>query len=248
MKMRVLKKKRSGPSGQAQDVVNKIGQARNAAAAAKRTAHVQRPGREPAPMINAADYYKQNEVEPYIELYNGERFYIYRPHFDIDVIAHGLAKNCRYTGQCKRFFSVAEHSVLVAKLMEDLNLGDPFEGLMHDGTEAYLSDLAAPWKALLPDYKKLEAQIELPLRRHFGLPDTITAGCKRADWLALFIEANTLMATKAKDWIAPDGIKEQAAELCKDIARYPIQGWYDVVAQRLFEKAFAVYSTRPAVP
>lgn len=203
---------------------------------------------KPMPVMNAADYYKLNELEPYIELFNGERFYIYRPHFDIDVIAHGLAKNCRYTGQCKRFFSVAEHSVLVAKLMEELGLGDPFEGLMHDGTEAYLSDLAAPWKALLPDYKKLEASIELPMRRYFRLPDTITPGCKRADWIALFIEANTLMPTKAKDWIAPDGIKEQAFELAKDIAKYPIQGWYDGPAEAIFRRAYAKYNTKRAAP
>lgn len=187
--------------------------------------------------MNAADYYKAHEVEPYIELANGEQFFINRPHFGLDTIAHGLSNSCRYTGQCARFYSVAEHSVLVAKLMAHLHLGDPREGLFHDGSEAYLSDIAAPWKALLPDYKKLEAKIELPMRQHFQLPDLITPGCKRADWIALFIEAKALMVTGAKDWIAPDGIKEEAFELAKDIQRFPIAGWYPTPAKSLFLKA-----------
>lgn len=195
-------------------------------------------------VINAADYYAKHEVDLYIELFNGEKFYIDRPSFDFDVIAHGLAKNCRYTGQCKKFYSVAEHSVLVARLMRDLKLGDPLEGLFHDGTEAYLSDIAAPWKVLLPDYKKLEARIELPLRKHFGLPDTITAGCKRADWLALFIEAHTLMPTKAVDWIAPGDIKETAAALIAT-GNYPICGWYDIRAEELFREANGKFRMAP---
>jgi hypothetical protein len=152
----------------------------------------------------AAEFYKKNEPSLYIETCKGKRFYIDDPKFDIDEIAHALSMQCRYTGHTDRFYSVAEHSVLVANIMTALNLGDPLEGLLHDANEAYLSDIASPWKALLPDYKKIEAKIEGPMRKHFGLPEKITDGCKYADWVALFAEAHVMIPTGGEDWITPD--------------------------------------------
>lgn len=164
-------------------------------------------------MQNAADYYKANEQELYIETASGKKFFIDRPEFDMDDVAHALSLQCRFTGHVKKHYSVATHSLLVMYLMRELGTGNPLEGLLHDVSEAYLSDIAAPWKVLLPDYKKLEARIEAPLRAKFNLPPTISDECKRCDWIALFIEAHNLMPSKAADWIAPPGIKEQAAKL-----------------------------------
>src|SRR4051812_43149736 len=60
---------------------------------------------------------------------------------DIEDIAHALALQCRFTGHTDEFYSVAQHSVLVANHC-------PSEygiyGLLHDGSEAYLSDIARP--------------------------------------------------------------------------------------------------------
>ena len=191
-------------------------------------------------MKNAADYYQDHEVDLYIETASGKKFYFSRPEFDIHDMAHAMGMQCRYTGHCRRFYSVAEHSILVADIMRHLDLGDPFEGLLHDGTEGYLSDIAAPWKALLPDYKRIEGELEVKLRRKYGLPATITPGCKRADWLALFVEARALMPTKAADWIAPEGVKEQAAGLV-----YPIHCMHPYQAKKIFLNHFyAMY--RPA--
>jgi hypothetical protein len=184
----------------------------------------------------SSEYYKKHEVELYIETASGRRFFIDRPEFHIVDIAHALAHQCRYTGHPRRFYSVAEHSILVSHIMRLLELGDPFEGLMHDGAEAYLSDIAAPWKGLLPDYKKLEQRIEIPMRRALNLPDTITDGCKQADWIALFIEARHLMPSKAADWIAPPGVKEKAAEL----TNFQIHGWNPTIAGSQFMNEFVL--------
>lgn len=178
------------------------------------------PVEAPAPLATAAEHYKANEISLYIETASGQKFFIDNPEFDVKDIAHALAHQCRYTGHTKQFYSVAEHSILVSHLVEDLGLGDPFEGLMHDAAEAYLSDIAAPWKALLPDYKVLEARIETPLRQWAGVPEKLSDGVKRADWLALFIEARVLMPTGARERIAPEGIKEQAADLHYEIRCY----------------------------
>lgn len=174
-------------------------------------------GVEVLPIETAAEHYKANQLDLYIETASGKRFFIARPEFDISDISHALAHQCRYTGHTKQFYSVAEHSVLVSRLVEDLQLGDPFEGLMHDAAEAYLADIAAPWKVLLPDYKILEARVETPLREWAGLPVNLSPGVKRADWLALFIEARQLMPSRAEEWIAPEGIKEQALDLHYEI-------------------------------
>lgn len=173
-------------------------------------------------MQNAADYYRDHEVKLYIETVKGNKFYYEDPVFDIQEIAHATAMQCRFTGHTSRFYSVAEHQIVVANIMDFCKLGAPIEGLLHDGTEAYLSDIAAPWKAMLPDYKKVEGVLEVKLRRHFGLPDTITPGCKRADWLALFVETMQLIPSMGADWVAPPGVKEQAAEL---LPRYKLDCW-----------------------
>lgn len=59
---------------------------------------------------------------------------------DIDIrdIAHGLSNTCRFNGQCNRFYSVAEHSVHVASIVPEPY---KFAALLHDASEAYLSDL-----------------------------------------------------------------------------------------------------------
>jgi hypothetical protein len=95
----------------------------------------------------------------YITVSTGERLY-----FDITVerIAHSLSKLCRYSGRCDYFYSVAEHSVILAKKVWE-DTGDKeqsLSALLHDGTEAYLCDVPRPIKQLLPEYKAMESKLE----------------------------------------------------------------------------------------
>lgn len=66
-------------------------------------------------------------------------------------IAHHLGMTCRYGGGVRRFYSVAEHSLLVVDLLRWL--GQPAEivvaGLLHDAAEAYVGDVIAPLKYAL---------------------------------------------------------------------------------------------------
>jgi hypothetical protein len=181
-------------------------------------------------MEQAADLYNRHREEGgkngnYIETIKGTKFYFEAPEFDAEVIAYATSMQCRFTGHTMQFYSVAQHMCLVAYIMQQVGLGNPFEGLLHDAQEAYLSDVNAPAKSYIPDYRALEARIEAPLRQWAGLPgDVVTEGCKRADWLALFIEAHYLLPTKGTDWLAPPGVKEQAAELIAT-GLYEIVGW-----------------------
>lgn len=141
-------------------------------------------------------------------------FNLTEPTFDIEVIAHALSNTCRYNGHCRSFYSVAEHSVLVSFLMERLNLGCPLEGLLHDATEAYLSDVPSPFKVFLNDWKAIDAKLDAAMREHFGL-GAKSVGLKTADWIALFMEANELMPSKGEgpEWLDPEGLREKALQI-----------------------------------
>jgi uncharacterized protein len=155
----------------------------------------------------------------YVETNTGANFRVDTPVFDIDVISHSLSNICRYNGHVRQFYSVAEHSVIVALLMQELKLGDPKEGLLHDGVEAYLTDVASPWKPLFPDWRKVDKHLEVEFRQQFSLPGVAkTEGCNQADWLALFIEAWYLMPSRGEGYSDPTGIRPKALQLVD-------QGW-----------------------
>lgn len=102
-------------------------------------------------------------------------------------IAHALSNICRFTGHVDQFYSVAQHSVLVSKLVPKTYA---LQALLHDATEAYLGDVSAPLKALLPQYKVIEAAVWESVVAHFKLDITpqSNAAVADADKLALYWE------------------------------------------------------------
>lgn len=172
---------------------------------------------------------------PYISTVKGERFYLDNPKFDAEEVGHALGNLCRYGGQSLRFFSVAEHSVLVCMLCEQLGLADPFEGLMHDAHEAYFIDLPSPWKAALPGYVMYEKRLEAAMRSQYKLADHISTGCKQADLIALAIESRFLLPNKGDDFEWPPGIRAQANKLADIRLNY----WDPGVARSHFMTTYA---------
>jgi len=59
---------------------------------------------------------------------------------DIDIldIAQGLANECRYTGQTRAFYSVAQHAWLASQIVPRICA---LEALLHDASEAYCKDI-----------------------------------------------------------------------------------------------------------
>ena len=114
------------------------------------------------------------DVGPSIMLHSGAWFDFAAPNsssFTVDDIAQGLANICRYSGQCNRFYSVAEHSLLVSETA----VGFELEALMHDAAEAFLGDITRPLKQMLPDYKRIESEVERAIFRQFRDPNSIAA-------------------------------------------------------------------------
>lgn len=137
---------------------------------------------------------------------SGIRFDVINPTVDminIEDIAHALAGINRFNGHTRRPYSVAQHSVLVSRIVEHFNPELAWWGLMHDAAEAYLGDIAAPIKRLVPDIKDLEIKLECVIAAKFN------RNCawferpliKDADIYALAIEQRDLMP--ATDWWAP---------------------------------------------
>lgn len=85
-------------------------------------------------------------VGDWISTFTGGRWYPLDPRVEdvhIEDIAHSLSMLCRYNGHCKHFYSVAEHCWLLSYAVPD-----PYklEALLHDGSEAYTSDIPRPFK------------------------------------------------------------------------------------------------------
>lgn len=88
-------------------------------------------------------------------------------------IAHPLSFLCRGVGQVKHFLSVGQHCINCAKEAEGRGYSDRvvFACLLHDGAEAYVSDIIRPVKALLLNYAELESAFQEAIYEHFGLGD-----------------------------------------------------------------------------
>jgi hypothetical protein len=104
-----------------------------------------------------------------ILLVNGDFFDFKDPYnhsFDIEAIATALSNLCRYTGHVNKFYSVAEHCVLVSYLVPEQFA---LEGLMHDASEAYCGDVASPLKKLIPEYSVIEDKVQEAIAKYFYL-------------------------------------------------------------------------------
>ena len=145
----------------------------------------------------------------------GGAFYPLDPRSEdihIEDIAAALSKLCRYGGHTKQFYSVAEHCVLLAHAASD---GMHLSALMHDASEAYLSDVIRPIKAHLTNYKTIEAALERVIAQRFTLPFPLPAEVKALDEAIIADEKSQAVAfPKGKPWaqwtpVAPLGVTLQ---------------------------------------
>lgn len=140
----------------------------------------------------------------YIQTYTGRKFYPCDPRpeeIDILDIAHSLSNQCRFSGHCLSFYSVAQHSVLVS---DNLSSVDRLWGLLHDASESYLVDLPRPLKRsppLGPIYTNLENRLMSAIAERFSLPGEIPSAVKHMDNRLLMTERRDLMALTEDEWI-----------------------------------------------
>lgn len=135
---------------------------------------------------------------------------------DINDIAWALSHIARFTGHTTEFYSVAEHSVIVAadvrhRLLYTQGVSpqeryhDSLWALLHDAPEAYIGDISRPLKlALGQPIREIEQRIMAAIAEAFDLepapyyPDVL----RNAD--------NVLLATERRDVTSWDGHTEWA--------------------------------------
>lgn len=121
-------------------------------------------------MADMSANYRARNPDAWMGTYTGKKLFILdmQPE-DINLvdIAHALSLKCRFQGHCVRFNSVAEHSVLASRMIQ--NPDKRREALMHDAAEAYLPDVPSPCKPLLVGFKNIEHVVEEAIWHRFDL-------------------------------------------------------------------------------
>lgn len=166
-------------------------------------------------------------MEPIIRTSTGRQFHLLEPWRNdpnIGEIAHALSHLCRFTGHTDRFYSVAQHSVHVSHLVPPALA---MHGLLHDAAEAYLGDVASPLKALLPQYRELEAHIQGWICRAYGLSQDMPEEVKAADQQMLVQEMHDLFPRQVATGEAPHALP------------WPIEPWTPAQAREAFLTRFA---------
>lgn len=123
--------------------------------------------------------------------------------FTIRSVAHSLSLLCRFGGHSRKFYSVAQHCVLLSYIVpKEFALA----GLMHEAGEPFCGDMPSPLKALVPEYKAIEKKVEAAVLAHFGIDPVMDPCIKRADLVMLATEQRDLMPTHDDDWAILQGV------------------------------------------
>jgi hypothetical protein len=176
----------------------------------------------------------------WIQTYTGKLFWPLDPQkdeIDIEDIAHALSNICRFTGHVKDFYSVAQHSLLVSDLCQSNKLS----GLLHDGSEAYICDIARPVKRLdeMRSYREVEKIVQTAIFSAFSLEYPEPREVKQADDWAVFIEANALMPHPERCWTNWDQFWEKIPQIVKDIQINPMPP--KLIENRFMDKFLELY-------
>ena len=136
----------------------------------------------------------------WIRTWLGHKIDPFRPDpdaIDIKDIAHSLSLQCRWTGHVDFFFSVAQHSLLVAEILpEELKL----EGLLHDAAEVYMSDIPKPIKPNMGNYEEAEDRLLEVIFKKFNLEWPIPDKIWKADKISLSTEKSQLFSYDGPEW------------------------------------------------
>jgi hypothetical protein len=151
-----------------------------------------------------------SRVKGSIFTFSGKWFFPIDPRpedVDIEDIAHSLSLKCRWTAQCARLYTIAEHSIRVANAAIAFAVLDGvtdiarlntirIQGLIHDAHEAYLADLASPLKEFVPGWREIEDRIQDAIVTHLGLTESDPGQpyVKQADMVLAWLEHKELFA------------------------------------------------------
>ena len=140
-----------------------------------------------------------------IILQSAREFDLLKPRADLITtldIAHALSLICRFNGHCNRHYSVAQHSLLVADIVQSQGHSPEIQlqALLHDAAEAYVGDMVSPLKRLLWEangyFDEIEERVWRAICERFDLEPALPDCIHTADMIALATERRELLRSK----------------------------------------------------
>ena len=147
---------------------------------------------------------------------------------DFGDIAGGLSKICRFGGQIRAFYSVAEHCVHCAEqaAADGLSLNHQRDALMHDASEAYIFDCVKPLKMLLPRYAEIEDRLMRQIEIKFFLSfQTTLKEVTEIDHAMLIAERKQFFTRDDVEWTGEKTVRAISPVLV---------GWFPSDAEQRF--------------
>jgi 5'-deoxynucleotidase YfbR-like HD superfamily hydrolase len=175
----------------------------------------------------------------WITTYTGKQFSytnLSPDNVDIEDIAHALSHISRFCGHLNHHYSVAQHCVILSEMVKK---GYELEALLHDATEAYLSDIPSPAKILLPDFNALEDKIwKEAISVKFNLANYISQEVHDKDKILLLFEMFSFFdQDKRPDWVM-ETAESMDLDIPEDIIPLSAQD-----AKQLFLEKFSTLET-----
>lgn len=125
--------------------------------------------------------------------FSGKEFQLQAPdpeQIEIADLAHGLAYQGCFSGQTRYFYSIAQHSMLVAQLVAPQHR---LAALLHHGAAAYLGEMPQTLRQLMLEYQFVEKKIMAAIGEKFGVADFDTPAIERAHQVARATEQRDLL-------------------------------------------------------
>lgn len=143
---------------------------------------------------------------------------------DLNEIGRALGHQCRYNGCLTHFYSVAEHSVHMARYFLDIGDHESALGaLLHDAAEAYTGDISHPVQEVLfrdndkarLAYQQMQMRLDMLIAEKVGCGVTLLHSPKvrEADLRILLDERERLLVGRPRPWavesMQPLGVRIQ---------------------------------------
>jgi hypothetical protein len=177
----------------------------------------------------------------WMQTYSGRQFWPLDPRPEdvcIEDIAHALSLISRFGGHTRGFYSVADHSVFVSKLVPGNYAA---WGLLHDAAEAYIGDIIRPLKRFwysgdasgcLVPLRKIEERVQVAICQALGFNHRAMADApvRHADEVALATEARDIMGGQAVPWgpLPPPHPRALRGRSPEEAERAFLARWYEV--------------------
>ncbi|QUH26488.1 phosphohydrolase [Serpentinicella alkaliphila] len=154
-------------------------------------------------------------MSSYITTFTKKRFNPITPEeqlIDIKDIAHALSLMTRANGHFKHFYSVGQHCINCYKEAREKGYSTEVQlgCLLHDASEAYISDITRPVKRHLPEYLIIEGQVQRVIYEKYNLDKLTIEDFKiieEIDDTILHYEFKELMGVKIFELEPPIALK-----------------------------------------